>query len=82
MDPGMEVNSPASSPLCVKALLSLSSNPTNLSLSLCFCFFPTSLTLESGALPVVTVTTLEDLGRVESVEARSRIRGIRRERMG
>lgn len=48
--------SPASSPLWVKALLSLSSNPANLSLSLCFCFFPTSLplTLEFGALPVPT----------------------------
>ena len=46
--------SPASSPLWVKALLSLSSNPASLSFSLCLCFFPNSLplTLEFGALPV------------------------------
>lgn len=51
---GGELSS-TSSPLCVKALLSLSSNPANLSFSLCLCFFPASLprVLEFGMLPVL-----------------------------
>ena len=48
---------PASSPLWVKALLSLS-NPANFSFSLCLCFFPASLprALEFGALPILLGT--------------------------
>ena len=79
MDPAVEVNSPASSPLCVKALPSLSSNPANLGLSLCFCFFPTSLplTLEFGALPVPTGASGGDGNDVGRSVAGRRCRSVK-----
>ena len=71
--------SPASSPLWVKALLSLSSNPANLSFSLCLCFFPTSLplTLEFGALPAPVRASGGDNGGVGVEEAVRRRRAAK-----